>query len=127
MIKSYAVRKVFMKNPDAEVSEVAKKFDIYPTDAYNLRKQVEKAKDPSSGYELLPNGRLIKKARATFTPTASAPAKKIGRPRKVDIEANLDKVLNKFVEKFNMDYKHAYALELLVKGDVKKADQVLAD
>jgi transposase-like protein len=126
MIKSYAVRKVFMKNPDAEVSEVAKKFDIYPTDAYNLRKQVEKAKDPSSGYELLPNGRLIKKARATFTPTASALAKKIGRPRKVDIEASLDKVLNKFVEKFNMDYKHAYALELLVKGDVKKADQVLA-
>lgn len=125
MIKSYAVRKVFMKNPDAEVSEVAKKFGMYPTDAYALRKQVEKAKDPNSKYEVLPNGRRIRKVSAPIAPTASV--KKLGRPRKEQVILDMNNVVNKFVKKFNLDYKHAYALELLVKGDVKKADQVLAD
>lgn len=124
MIKSYAARKYMMKNPDAKPAEVANKFNVYLTDVYQYKKQVQQARDPNSGISILPNGKLVKRVSATYAPTTSEPIQKIKTNTSV---ASLDKVVSKFVEKLNLDRKHAYALELLVKGEVKKADQVLTD
>ena len=128
MIKSYAARKFLMKNPNATAKEVSDKFKVHTTDVYQFKKQINQAKEPNSPITILPNGRLIKRLSATVAPTATEkPTVKLGRPRKETVMVDMNNVVSKFVEKLNLDYKHAYALELLVKGEVKKADQVLTD
>ena len=135
-LKSRAVRKYFMNNPKAKVKAVAEKFNIYLSDAYAYSRQVERAKEGKAGIKILPDGRIVRGKQLTpkiinkVQPMPILAGQKLKRPTVKKVEqsvVSIDKVVNKFVDKFNLDYKHAYALELLVKGDVKKAAQVLTD
>lgn len=135
-LKSRAVRKYFLNHPNAKVKDVAKKFGVYLSDVYAYKGQVERAEKANAGIMVLPDGRIVRGKQLTaeiinkVQPMPILAGQKLKRPTIKKAEpsvVSVDKVVNKFVDKFNLDYKHAYALELLVKGDVKKAAQVLTD
>ena len=148
MVKARAVRKEFLNNPKAKPLLIAKKYGMILTDVYYYRKQVREFLEGKQGFIINKGGALLRQDNAQPVEVVAKPVEvykaKIGRPRKVQAvtlrttevkttpEAkpsviSFDKVLNKLVADNKLDYKRAYAVELLTKNKVKEAISVLTD
>lgn len=153
MIKARAVRKEFLNNPKAKPLLVSKKFNVMLTDVYSYRKQVREFLAGKKGVHIDKDGTytfdmtLADKIAEIKARVETKPKAKLGRPRKVqavqvqakkvktnpeakksDILVNaIDNMLNTLVMANRLDYKRAYAVELLTKNKVKEAISVLSE
>jgi hypothetical protein len=126
MIKSYEVRKAFIKDQNAKPKALAFKYNMSLPDIYLYRKQVQEALEGKTNCLLTPTGRFIPANKNKAEP--KAPIKLFAdKPEAKPTLLSLDKHINELVQNKQVSYKVGYAIHLLSSNRIKEAVSLLSD